>query len=622
MKQFLVASAISLLFFSSCNAQKGYWQQKVKYEMEIDMDASKHQFTGHQKLTYFNNSPDTLTRVFYHLYYNAFQPGSMMDVRSRTIEDPDPRVMDRISKLSESEIGYHKILSLKKNGVKLKFEVVGTILEVKLDAPILPGKKTIFEMDFESQVPIQVRRTGRDNSEGVDYSMTQWYPKLCEYDRDGWHSNPYVGREFHGVWGEFDVKISIDKKYIIGGTGYVQNPQEVGYGYEDSNKALKTPEGDKLTWHFNAPNVHDFAWAADPNFAHDQTTLNNGTVMHFIYLKDTLVQNWKDLAPVAKKGFEYVNANFGEYPFKQYTVIQGGDGGMEYPMCTLITAHGSLNGLISVTIHEGLHSWFQGLLATNESKYPWMDEGFTTFAQYKTMDYLYERNTLNPLIRNYKGYIRLANTDKQEPLTTHADFYKRNGVYGSNAYSKGAVFIMQLGYIIGEDALMRGMKRYYYEWRFKHPTPQDLKRIMEKESEIELDWYFEQFIGTTNTIDYSIADVSENEDYTIVKLDRIEAIPMPLDVVVKFEDGSIKWFYIPMRIMRGNKGSDLYKITRINKEAWPWVYPSYNLEIDKSFGKVVSVEIDPSNRLADIDQSNNIWSTKSGESTEIIFKGK
>jgi len=612
----LTLGAVACLGMISCKAQNGYWQQKVSYEMDIDMDASKNQFKGTQKLTYYNNSPDTLNKVYYHLYYNAFQPGSMMDVRSRTIADPDPRVKDRISKLAPDEIGYHKIDALTQNGKACNYSVEGTILVVNLPKPILPGKKSVFEMKFNSQVPVQIRRTGRHNSEGVDFSMTQWYPKLCEYDKDGWHSNPYIGREFHGVWGDFDVKISIDKNYVLGGTGYIQNPQEVQCGYEDASKKLVATTGNKKTWHFNAPMVHDFAWAADPNFGHEQTQLESGTVVHFLYLKDTLVDNWKDLVPVAKKGFDYVNANFGEYPYKQYSVIQGGDGGMEYPMCTLITAHGSLAGLVSVTIHEGVHSWYQGLLATNESKYPWMDEGFTTFAQNKTLDYLYERNSINPLNRNYMGYIRLANTDRQEPLTTHSDFYISNGVYGSNAYSKGAVFLMQLGYIIGEETLMRGMKRYFYSWRYKHPTPQDLKKIMEQESGLELDWYWEQFVGTINTIDYSISNVTSNE----ITIERIGNMPMPLDVVVEYENGTKELFYIPMRIMRGEKGEDLLRIKRTTLEDWPWVYPSYSFKANG--GNIKSIEIDPTGRLADIDQSNNIWKQDAKTVEKITFKNE
>src|SRR5690606_18239740 len=227
---------ISLAF-----AQSGRWQQKVKYDMDIDMNVETNRFTGKQKLEYWNNSPDTLTRVFYHLYFNAFQPGSMMDERSRrqgTIQigrgaDWDGRVRDRIQNLKPDEIGYQKINSLKMNGRSQKYEVHETILEVTLDRPILPKTKVVFDMDFEAQVPLQIRRSGRDNpTTGVRYSMSQWYPKLCAYDVDGWHPTPYVGREFYGVWGDFNVNITIDSRYIIGGTGYLQNASQIGYGYE------------------------------------------------------------------------------------------------------------------------------------------------------------------------------------------------------------------------------------------------------------------------------------------------------------------------------------------------------------------------------------------------------
>jgi hypothetical protein len=588
----------------------GYWQQHADYTITVDMDVKNHQYKGYQKLIYTNNSPDTLTSVFYHLYFNAFQPESMMDIRSRTIADPDSRVMDRISKLSPTEIGFQKINWLKRDGKEIKFVMEGTILEVKLDKPILPGKKAIFEMDFLAQVPVQIRRSGRHNAEGIDYSMTQWYPKMCEYDIEGWHSNPYIGREFHGIWGNFDVKISIDKNYTLGGTGYLQNPQEIGKGYEDPTKPITPTTGEKLTWHFKAPNVHDFAWAADPDFVHDKINLDNGTVIHFIYQKDSLEANWKKLAPLTKKGFEYMNKTFGEYPYQQYSVIQGGDGGMEYPMCTLITAEGSFAGLLSVTIHEAAHSWFQGLLGTNEAKYAWMDEGFTTFAQYKTIEHINDKSTINPLIRSYGGYIKLANSDRQEPLTTHADFYISNGVYGNNVYNKGAVFLMQLGYVIGDATMMKGMLRYFNEWKFKHPTPLALKRIMEKESGLELDWYWEQFVETTNKIDYGIKSVTANGSKTMIELERIGTMPMPIDVVVKKKDGTLTWYYIPLTIMRGIKQNDIYEITRLNMQGWPWVVPAYGFEIPTALDQIENIVIDPSTRLADVNQADNVYPKK------------
>ncbi|HET6528865.1 MAG TPA: M1 family peptidase, partial [Balneolaceae bacterium] len=184
----LISSAFTLVSYGQW---RDYWQQRVEYVMEIDVDAENHQFTGTQKLTYHNNSPDTLDRVFYHLYFNAFQPGSMMDVRSRTILDPDSRVGDRIYHLPKDEIGYQHINKLTQDGEPVEYFVDGTILEVTLDEPILPGESTVFYMEFESQVPRQIRRSGWMNKEGVEFSMSQWYPKISEYDEDGWHPTPY-----------------------------------------------------------------------------------------------------------------------------------------------------------------------------------------------------------------------------------------------------------------------------------------------------------------------------------------------------------------------------------------------------------------------------------------------
>jgi hypothetical protein len=606
-------------------AQNSYWQQEIKYDIEVDFDHEIHQFNLSQEITYTNNSPDDLNKVFFHLYYNAFQPGSMMDVRSRIIKDPDSRVGDRIHRLKPSEIGFQKIISLKnEKGYDLKFNEQGTILEVFLEKPLRPGKKIKLSMLCHSQVPVQIRRTGRYNKENVAYSMTQWYPKMCEYDHEGWHSNPYIGREFHGVWGEFNVTINIDSSFNLGGTGIIQNPNEVGFGYENEKFRTKKYFNNKLKWKFNAKNVHDFAWAADPFFIHEKTKLSNGTVLHFLHKDDSLNENWKLLQPYAVKCFEFMNKNYGVYPYKQYSIIQGGDGGMEYPMCTLITAEGSFRGLVSVTVHESIHSWFQGLLGTNESKYEWMDEGFCTYAQYEVLNYLYGKKQLNPLARQYKSYNRLANSNFQEPLTTHADFYNLNYVYGVNAYNKGSIFLNQLGYVIGTQNLKSGMKKYFDQWKFKHPTPVDFKKIMEQESSLELDWYFEQFITTINKIDYSIYSVESNEGKTKIIIEKIGRIPMPLDISITNIDSTVSWFNIPLRIMRGVKGVDMIGDNVEIKSDWPWVYNFYEFEVDVPKEEILKIEIDASTRLADVFRENNIWMKDSliKKTPEIIYRSK
>ncbi len=616
---------INVFFYFQVSGQKTYWQQQISYDIDVDFNHQNHQFNLTEKITYYNNSPDNLNKVFFHLYYNAFQPGSMMDVRSRTIADPDSRVLDRIQKLNKDEIGFQKINSIVDgNNKNLIFNEQGTILEVILDKPLNPGKKLKLTLSCRSQIPLQIRRTGRYNKENVAYSMTQWYPKMCEYDDEGWHSNPYIGREFHGVWGDFDVTINIDSSFVLGGTGIIQNPNEIGYGYENEKFKTKKYYGNKLKWHFKAEKVHDFAWAGDPFFIHEKTNLDNGTVLHFLHKDDSLNNNWKLLQPYAKKCFEYMNKNYGEYPYKQYSIIQGGDGGMEYPMCTLITAEGSLKGLISVTVHESIHSWFQGILGTNESKYEWMDEGFCSYAQYEVLNYLYDKNLLNPLLRQYKSYYRLANSEFQEPLSTHSDFYNLNYVYGVNAYSKGSVFLNQLGYIIGSEKLKSGMKKYFNQWKFKHPTPTDFKKVMEYESNLELDWYFEQFIETVNTVDYSIFSVTEIGNKTKILIQRIGRVPMPLDISVTSSNSKITWYNIPLRIMRGSKEKDIIGENFKVISPWPWVYNFYEFIIDLPLEEVQKIEIDASTRMADINRSNNIWNGKTNESElpKIIFKSK
>jgi len=585
------------------SAQSDRWQQRAKYQMEIDFDAVKHQYKGTQKLVYTNNSPDTLQKVFYHLYLNAFQPGSQMDVRSRSISDPDSRVKDRISKLSPAEIGYEKVLSLKQNGKSLKYEVVGTILEVTLNEKILPKSQHTFEMEFEAQVPLQIRRTGRNNSEGIDYSMAQWYPKMSEYDYEGWHANPYIGREFYGIWGDFDVKITMDAAYTIAGTGYLQNPEKIGHGYSSKNVTHKP--GERITWHFIAPEVHDFMWAADRDYQHDVVKVDNNLDLHFFYQTDTLANVWKQMEPLAVRSFKIMNEQFGRYPYKQYSVIQGGDGGMEYPMATLITGRLNLHALTSVTVHESIHSWFQGVLATNESKYPWMDEGFTTYAQNIVMAELFPSKG-DPQRTATTSYRSLVKSGTEEPLTTHSDHYNTNKAYSIASYNKGAVFLNQLNYIMGKETFQRSMKRYFNEWKFKHPNPTDLKRIMEKESGLELDWFWENFVGTTKTIDYSIREVVANGGKSDVVLERIGQMPMPLDVVVSYKDGTQENFYIPLEIMRGEKTEKLYSKTAQMAD-WGWTYPEYSFTIDRNIADIQAIVIDPSQRMADIDVDNNAW---------------
>jgi len=618
----LILFLVYLSSFETAIAQPGpgYWQQAVDYKMEIDMNVETNRFDGHQVLTYTNNSPDTLDRVFYHLFFNAFQPNSMMDKRSRTIEDPDRRVRDRIYHYDDTEIGFQDIKWMKQNGTDIDFTIKGTIMEVHLAEPILPGEEVEFEMEFEAQVPLQTRRSGRDNAEGVRYSMSQWYPKIAAYDERGWHPNPYIGREFYAPFGTFDFTIHIDRDYVVGAGAYLQNPQEVGYGYEDPGAELRIPDGDKLTWHFTAENVHDVMWAADPDYTHTTYQVPGGPLLRFFYQTDPvainaddeeqaqLLENWERLPEYTSNAFEFMNENYGEYPYGEYVVIQGGDGGMEYTMGTLITGNRNFGSLVGVTVHELIHAWYEGVVANDETTDQWIDEGFTVYLSALTMNELFNDGEGDPMVNRHQGYFNIVNAGIEEPMHLHADHYHRNSAYGVASYTKGAIFLHQLGYIVGDDVLKRGLNRFYEEWKFKHPKGLDFLRTMERESGMVLDWYYEYWIETTRTIDYGISSVeSADNGQTEITLERIGLMPMPIDLEVELTDGSIHHYYIPMRIMWGQKENENPEIERTVLPDWPWVFPDYSFVMDIPQENIARIEIDPTRRMADVDRDNNIW---------------
>lgn len=634
-KRILALSA----FFLSLNAvaQSG-WQQKIKYTMNIDMDVETNKYTGAQQIEYWNNSPDTLHKVFFHLYWNAFQPGSMMDTRSRRqgtvalrkdrngndVVDWDPRVRDRIIKLDSSQIGWQNVTRITMNGRPQKTRLHETILEVMLDRPIAPRSKASFSMNWDAQVPLQIRRSGRDNpNTTVRYTMTQWYPKMVEYDKDGWHPNPYVGREFYGVWGDFDVTIKIAKDYILGGTGNLQNAGSIGYGYEAPGTKVQRPAGPTLSWRFIAPNVHDFAWAADPGYKHLTRQIQNGPTIHVLYKNpdnDPAEETaWKEIADAAVTVYPFIKKNFGEYTYKQYSFIHGGDGGMEYPMATMLASSS-----LGTAFHEWMHSWYQMMLGTNEALYAWMDEGFTEFATNKVEEFYRQAGRKNlsaanlrksdsiaasarPLLHagNYAGYLTLARSGREEPLTTHADHFNTNYAYSNAAYSKGAVFLEQLGYIVGGRMRDSILLDYYRQWRFRHPDVDDFIRVAEKRSGIQLDWYKEYWVNGTKTIDYAIDSLWEGNGATQVRVKNVSAIPMPMDIKITFRDGSSEWHYVPAYLMFGNKQAEEGQEGRKVYEPWKWTHLSYTINTTRKLLEISSVEIDPSYRMADMDRKNN-----------------
>ena len=600
MKKLLFVTILLISQFAL--SQKNYWQQHVDYKMVIDVDVEKHTYIGTQRLVFTNNSPDKLDRVFYHLYFNAFKPGTDLEQNSRYSTDDSRTMSNNILMLDEKDWGDVQIKSLKQDGVNVKFKVEETILEVELDKPLGSGASTVLEMEFFVQTPAMIRRSGKNSEDNVAFSMSQWYPKLCQYDDEGWHANPYIGREFYGIWGDFDVTINIDKNYTVAGSGYLQNPELVGHGYAPLKKGVK--HGDKISWHFIAPNVHDFSWAADPNFTHDYIDIDGGPRMHFFYKADSkYVDLWREFQPNSAEFLKFFSNTIGKYPYKQYSVIMAGDGGMEYAMCTFIdgVGHPTLRSLYSVTSHEIAHTWFQFLMATNESKHSWMDEGFTSYIDDVALNVVLKEGKSLPNAKAYSDYFRWVATGLEEPMTTHADRFKYNTGYGMSAYDKGSIFLSQLQYVIGKDNFDKTLKKYFDDWAFKHPKPNDFIRSAENVSGLELDWYLLDWAQSTMTIDYSVNSLYGVDNKTKVVLKRIGQMGMPIDLRVELISGEILDFNIPMTKMRGHKPTEKSTLLK----SWSWAKPYYELWIDVDSKNISKIIIDPKNEMADINRDNN-----------------
>lgn len=613
----LLATIGSLFVVNQSLAQrKGYWQQEVDYKMDIDVADNAYQYQGKMSVGYTNNSNQSLPKVYFHLYFNAFQPGSMMDYRLANIADPDPRMtknigskenpkyQSRIAPLTPEQIGYQKIQSLKVNGVDATFKVDGTLLEVTLPQALASGATATFDLSWSAQVPEQIRRSGRNSKEGVALSMAQWYPKMAHFDDYGWHLDEYVAREFIAPFGNFDVTIHINKDFIIGGSGKLQNPQTVK-GYDKKAKVIAT--NGKAAWHFKAENIHDFAWAADPKFIVDSAKTKGNITVYAVYLPTDkgVIANWKQALGLSAEFFDFCATQFGAYPWPTYSIVQGGDGGMEYGTATLITGGRDIKSLVGVIFHEAAHSWYQHLFGINETVDEWFDEGFTSYIEELAFQRLFEKKGAlesNPVISAYRSYYKLALSGKEEPMSLLADYYNSNYGYSNQAYNKGQVLAGQLGYIIGQENLSKTFLKFYELWKFKHPTPNDFKRVAEEVSGINLKWYFNLFINTTRTINYAIAEVNDAE----IILQNKSDLAMPIDILVEYEDGSKELFYIPLREMRGEKPAENFSIyagvKRTTLEDWFWTNPSYTIKLNK---KPKKINIDPSQRLADIDSGDN-----------------
>ncbi|CAI8295871.1 MAG: Aminopeptidase N [Owenweeksia sp. TMED14] len=597
-----------ILSVGIANAQMGYWQQELNYEINVDLDDKKHILDGDLELLYTNNSPDLLSEVFFNLYWNAFQHGSMLsNMANIPTRFKDKAIGQNIENYKDDEWGEQIIEKITMNDKVVSFYIDQTILHGKLPNNIKPGETVIFKIKYTTRIPKLVERAGRDGPEGVAYTFTQWYPKICVFDKDGWHPDIYVAREFYGDYGSFNVNITANKNYLIGGTGVLLNSEEIGHGYND--KKITHKKGTRLTWNFKAEKVHDFAWVADKDFVHEKRETPTGIVLHFIYKKDK--KSSKHIGKEKFKDdmlsyFKFMQPRFGTYEWPQFTIIQGGEGAMEYPMATVMQVRSdSYEGLLGTAVHEASHMWYYGMLGTDEQQYSWMDEGFTSFAEDEAMNVLTGKNIFNPHSIYLSRFSKVASVPWIEPTSTLANYFDGKFPYQMAAYMKGSLFLVQLRGIIGENAFWSTLARYKKDWAFKHPTPKDFLRIAEKESGMILDWYLNLWISTNKYPDLAIDSIySTDKNLTSISLKRIGSMPMPVDIRITLKSGEELDYTIPLSSMFGHKKDFIL--------LGPWNYTQKEriFVLDIPLKDIDQVHLDPESWTADINRDDNVWEVK------------
>lgn len=580
-----------------------YFQQEVNYQIEVRLFTALNRLEGKEKLTYFNNSIDTLSVLYFHLYINKFKEYSEKD---------------------ENNFGYVEIISVTDSlDLELSYKIFGTIMQVMLNQPIVPGDSQLIHIRFNTILP---RSTDGYGYYGYHYDVGNWYPVPAVYDQYGWHIDQHINAEYYQEWGNYGVKITVPLGFIVGATGSLLNPEVLPDSAECIDRRFQYQmwsDTSTITYFFSAPMVHDFAWTADPEFVIRRIRSGKHTILFLI--PQYRLKDWEPQIEIAKKCMQFFEDKIGSYPYPYLTVVDGyiTAGGIEYPNLVIINDNISNSRILSATIiHEIAHQWFYGLIANNQTRYGWMDEGFATFFENLAFEYIYgEENYYVSSPQGFWGkyfgynknhrqndlliYLRYIRSGNEEQIDLPYDWFQYD--YYTPYYQKMSLVIDQLRYLLGDTDFWKGIRTYYNTWKFRHPYPQDLYNCFEKVSQKNLNWFFTQWLHTTWHCDYGVKQVKGNwksqgdssEYLAKVIFEKKQPITMPLEFMFSLKDGNEYHYRIPV-------GDGENFLEPQDTQITPWShYKNEKIVQLKLPDKISHIHIDPENKLLDINPFNN-----------------
>jgi len=572
------------------------WQQRVHYRFQVTYTPAAHQIAGQETLTYWNQSPDTLESLWFHLYLNAYRPGSHLARRSADRENW------RVADLPASKRGGEWIeRAALLEGDSLRVELDDTIARLLLPRPIAPGESAVVCLRFRSVIPDLPARLGR-TGRGVFAAL--WYPRVSVYDRYGWDRNQHVGSEFYGDYGTFDVRLTLPGSFLVAHTGQLCNPEDV---LPDSIRSRLDAPGDSAvtvwdrslarapadstarkaydaprTWVFHADSVHDFAWACDEKWIWRRARWNGIDVNTFHRAADW--SRWNGIAAFGARTMEILATRLGPYPYPAISVVEQpiGAGGVEFPNIVWISPRYRKDGtrrLDAVVAHEIGHNWFYGMVGNNETEQAFLDEGFASYCETLVMEAVYGRrgNTLAPgtprwlhpsddsrtaALRNYLEY---QGQGVEEPIVTHSDRFRNPGAYNPAVYAKAETGLWTLRSIAGEERFDRALRAYFATWRFHHPYAEDFFASMDEALGESYDWFFRGWFLRTDTVDLrlrSLRSAPLQDSFQVeLSLDSRGGLDVPVPVRFRGAKGAEAWGVVPRTAFLGSAGYGIYRTT-------------------------------------------------------------
>ncbi len=590
-----------------------YWQQRVDYQIRATLDTAARSLRGEERITYTNNSPDTLRYLWLQLDQNVFNSQS----RGFRIFDQQSRFGTggaeggvRILKVAQPAVAAARGRPASA-AASLDYVVNGTVMRIDLARPLPPKGRQLLDIAWSFPFGPNRNRMGLEEIDGgVTYEVAQWYPRLAVYDDvRGWNTEQYYGQgEFYLEYGSFDVSLTVPVDMIVAATGTLQNPAEVltptqrtrlaqartsagtvmirGKDEVRDPSSRPATEFKTLTWRFTADSVRDFAWAASRSFIWDAVGVNGGKTLAMSFYPPSTEPLWKEATQYAKTALENYSTTWAPYPYPTANNVRGSEGGMEYPMIVFCNRP-TPETLYSVTDHEFGHTWFPMIVGSNERRYPWMDEGFNEFINYYNW---IKKFGLPPQHRgSIPDYLAMATSGQERPIMTFAD--QLPGMFvGPAAYDKPAIALRLLReVVVGPERFDPAFKEYFRRWAYKHPTPADFFRTMEDGVGEDLSWFWRGWLFTTAQLDQAVDSIALADSAGVesrIFLRNGGGIPMPVDLELRMDDGSTQRLMLPVEIWFGGAG-------------YVAIVPGPK--------KVDAVIIDPENRYPDVRRENNRW---------------